>query len=135
MPPPMHLRAAEATSCKILTDWRNTRFRKRLVRTIICAGSHVPAEERWECAVTNFMPETIMTVSVKTLGIDRLNVDDRLALVEEIWASICVDAKAFPLTDMQRAELDRRVADDDAFPDDVIPWDEIKASARARLRR
>ena len=76
-----------------------------------------------------------MGVSVKTLGIDRLDVDARLALVEEIWASICVDAKSFPLTDAQRAELDRRVADDDAFPDDVVPWDEIKAAARARLGR
>jgi putative addiction module component (TIGR02574 family) len=76
-----------------------------------------------------------MGVSVKTLGIDRLNVDERLALVEEIWASICADAKAFPLTDGQRAELDRRVADDDAFPDDVVPWDEVKASVRLRLGR
>ena len=74
-----------------------------------------------------------MNVSVKTLGIDRLNVDERLALVEEIWATICADAKAFPLTDAQRAELDRRVADDDAFPADVVPWDEVKASVRARL--
>ena len=76
-----------------------------------------------------------MGVSVKTLGIDRLNVDERLALVEEIWATICADAKAFPLTDAQRAELDRRVADDDAFPGDVVPWDEVKASVRSRLGR
>jgi putative addiction module component (TIGR02574 family) len=76
-----------------------------------------------------------MGVSVKTLGIDRLNVDERLALVEEIWATICADAKAFPLSDAQRAELDRRVADDDAFPDDVVPWDEVKASVRSRLGR
>ena len=76
-----------------------------------------------------------MSVSVKTLGIDRPDVDARLALVEEIWASICADAKAFPLSDMQRAELDRRIADDDAFPDDVVPWDEIKAAARSRLGR
>ena len=76
-----------------------------------------------------------MGVSVKTLGIDRLNVDERLALVEEIWATICADAKTFPLTDAQRAELDRRVADDDAFPDDVVPWDEVKASVRSRLGR
>lgn len=76
-----------------------------------------------------------MAVSVKTLGIDRLNVDERLALVEEIWATICADAKAFPLSDAQRAELDRRVADDDAFPDDVMPWDEVKASVRSRLAR
>lgn len=76
-----------------------------------------------------------MGVSVKTLGIDQLDVEDRLALVEEIWATICADAKAFPLTDTQRAELDRRVADDDAFPDDVVPWDEIKAEVRSRLAR
>ena len=76
-----------------------------------------------------------MGVSVKTLGIDRLNVDERLALVEEIWATICADAKVFPLTDAQRAELDRRVADDDAFPGDVVPWDEVKASVRSRLGR
>lgn len=74
-----------------------------------------------------------MGATVKSLGIDRLNVDDRLALVEEIWATICADAKAFPLTDEQRAELDRRVADDDSFPEDVVPWDEVKASARARF--
>lgn len=76
-----------------------------------------------------------MTVSARSLGIDKLDVDDRLALVEEIWASIVADAKAFPLTPTQREELDRRVADDDAFPDDVIPWSEVKASVRARLGR
>ena len=76
-----------------------------------------------------------MTVSAKAFGIDRLNIDDRLALVEEIWASICADSASFPLTEAQRAELDRRVADDEAFPDDVIPWEDIKASLRARLAR
>jgi putative addiction module component (TIGR02574 family) len=76
-----------------------------------------------------------MAVSVKSLGIDRLNVDERLALVEEIWATICADVKTFPLSDAQRAELDRRVADDDAFPDDVVPWDEVKAYVRSRLGR
>lgn len=76
-----------------------------------------------------------MSVSIKALGIDRLDVSERLALVEEIWAIICADAKAFPFTDAQRAELDRRIADDDTFPDDVVPWDEIKAEVRSRLGR
>jgi len=67
------------------------------------------------------------------LGIDRLNIDERLALVEEIWATICADATAFPLTDEQRAELDRRVADDDSFPEEVAPWEAVKAAARSRL--
>lgn len=76
-----------------------------------------------------------MAVTAKSLGIDKLDVDDRLALVEEIWASVCADAERFPLSESQRAELDRRVADDDEFPDDVVPWDEVKASVRARLGR
>jgi putative addiction module component (TIGR02574 family) len=76
-----------------------------------------------------------MSVSAKALGIDRLNVDERLALVDEIWASICADAAIFPLTEAQRAELDRRLADDDAFPDDVVPWADVKASIRARLAK
>ena len=75
----------------------------------------------------------MMTATVKALGIDRLNVEDRLALVEEIWAGICADKHVFPLTDAQRAELDRRVADDVEFPDDVMPWDEVKSLVRARL--
>lgn len=76
-----------------------------------------------------------MAVTAKSLGIDKLDVDDRLALVEEIWASICADAARFPLSVSQRAELDRRVADDDEFPDDDVPLDEVKASVRARLDR
>ena len=76
-----------------------------------------------------------MAVTAKSLGIDKLDVNDRLALVEEIWASICADAEVFPLTQSQRAELDRRIADDDDFPDDVVPWDEVRASVRARLGR
>lgn len=76
-----------------------------------------------------------MSVTLKSLGIDRLGVEDRLALVEEIWASICADASGFPLTTAQRAELDRRVAEDDAFPNDVVPWNEVKAAVKARLGR
>ncbi len=76
-----------------------------------------------------------MTVTAKSLGIDKLDVNDRLALVEEIWASVCADAREFPLSQFQRAELDRRVADDDEFPDDIVSWEEVKASVRARLQR
>lgn len=82
-----------------------------------------------------FLKGDSMAISAKAFGIDQLNVDERLALVEEIWASICADSASFPLTEAQRAELDRRVTDDDTFPGNVIPWEEIKASMRARLAR
>lgn len=38
-----------------------------------------------------------------------LPVDQRIRLVEELWDSIAADQEALPLTDEQRAELDRRL--------------------------
>lgn len=74
-----------------------------------------------------------MNASVKSLGIDRLPVEERLALVEEIWDSIAADSGAVPLTETQRAELEKRIAEDDVNPDDVIPWEQVKAATLARL--
>ena len=73
-----------------------------------------------------------MSVSLKSLGIDRLSVADRLNLVEELWDSI---AAATPLTNAHRAELDRRLADHEANPDDVVSWEEVQSSITARLNR
>lgn len=58
-----------------------------------------------------------MSISLKSLGIERLTVAERLALVEELWDSI---ASATEIADVQCAELDRRVADHEANPDDVV---------------
>ena len=41
--------------------------------------------------------------------LSKLPVDERIKLVEELWDSIAFDQKALPLTDAQKAELDRRL--------------------------
>ena len=74
-----------------------------------------------------------MNASVKSLGIDQLPVEERLTLVEEIWDSIAADSGAVPLTDAQRVELEKRIAEDDAYPHDVTPWEQVKASTLSRL--
>ncbi len=38
-----------------------------------------------------------------------LSIDERLRLVEDIWDSIAADQGALPLTDEQKAELDKRL--------------------------
>jgi Putative addiction module component. len=48
--------------------------------------------------------------------------------------SIAADSAPAPLTDSQRAELQKRIEEDDAHPDDVMPWEQIKASTLARLK-
>ena len=76
-----------------------------------------------------------MGVSLKSLGIDRLSVEERLALLEELWDSIADSGADLPLTDAQRAELDRRLAEHEARPDEVVPWEDVKASIGGRLKR
>jgi putative addiction module component (TIGR02574 family) len=76
-----------------------------------------------------------MSVSLKSLGIDRLSVEDRLALVEELWDSIADSSADLPLTEAQRAELERRLAEHEANPDDVVSWEDIKTSIGGRLKR
>ena len=73
-----------------------------------------------------------MNISLKSLGVDRLSVAERLVLVEELWDSI---AASTPISDAQRTELDRRLADHKANPNDVVPWEEVKSSITARLTK
>jgi putative addiction module component (TIGR02574 family) len=74
-----------------------------------------------------------VSASIKSLGIDRLPIEQRLALVEEIWDSIAADSAAVPLTEAQRAELQNRIDDDDRHPDDIVPWEQVKAASLSRL--
>ena len=67
------------------------------------------------------------------LQLDRLSLLDRVTLVHELWDSIATSRQLMPLTEAQRAELARRVQDDEDFPDDVVPWDDIRAAAIERL--
>lgn len=76
-----------------------------------------------------------MAVSLKSLGIERLGIEERLTLVEEIWDSIAADSAAIPLTQAQRDELDRRIADHEANPNDVVSWEEVKTTLTERLKK
>jgi putative addiction module component (TIGR02574 family) len=73
-----------------------------------------------------------MPVTMKSLGIDRLPVDEQLALVREIWDGILATGARPPLSESQLQELRRRVAEDDADPDNLIPWEQVKAEVLKR---
>jgi putative addiction module component (TIGR02574 family) len=76
-----------------------------------------------------------MFPTVQSLGIDQLTRDERLVLVQEIWNTIAAEPHPPLLTETQRQELERRVAEDDASPDDAIPWDQVKAQTIARFNQ
>jgi putative addiction module component (TIGR02574 family) len=59
-----------------------------------------------------------------------LSIEDRILLVQAIWDGIAAE-QAYPdLTIKQKKELDRRIDDSDAIPDNVMTWEEIKASIK-----
>jgi putative addiction module component (TIGR02574 family) len=63
-----------------------------------------------------------------------LSVAQRIALAQALWDSIA-DQPRPPLSEAKRAELARRAAEDDARPDEVVPWEKAKADILARLGR
>ena len=52
-----------------------------------------------------------MPPTLQALGIDRLDIEDRIALAQAIWDSIPSQPEPPLLTEPQRLELERRLAD------------------------
>ena len=76
-----------------------------------------------------------MTAQLQSLGIDRMTITERLALLDAIWDSLSAEIEQSPLTPAQQAEVDRRLAAHAADPGAAVPWQEVEAKALARLRK
>jgi putative addiction module component (TIGR02574 family) len=63
----------------------------------------------------------------------QLSVDERLELVEALWETIADRDASLPLTAAQEAELDSRLTDHAANPEDVHSWEDVKAAAWSRI--
>jgi putative addiction module component (TIGR02574 family) len=76
-----------------------------------------------------------MAVNMADFGLDKLSVEERLALAQQLWDSIAEEVNRSPLTRAQQQEIDRRLAAHRANPQAAIPWEQVEAEARARLAR
>lgn len=63
----------------------------------------------------------------------QLSEAERIQLAQDLWDSIPADSEALSLTDEQRRELDRRLAEHQQDPSSAIPWEEVRARLRARF--
>jgi putative addiction module component (TIGR02574 family) len=72
-------------------------------------------------------------VNEPNIDIDRLDVEQRLRLIERLWESLSKDPAAIPLTPAQRAELDRRLDEVEQGDTRGIPWDEVLEGIRKRM--
>ena len=76
-----------------------------------------------------------MSITAKSLGIDKLDVADRLALMGELWDSVIADTENLPLSIELKSELDKRIEDAESSPDSGIPWEQVKMDTLARLKK
>ena len=61
-----------------------------------------------------------------------MSVPDRLKLAQDIWDSISGDPATVPVSDAERQEIERRLAEHERDPSSTIPWDEVKRQILGR---
>ena len=72
----------------------------------------------------------LYSMSDLTPELARLSPRQRLALIEALWESL--DDEDVPVTEAQRAELDRRIAGFEQDREQSISWDQLRAELRQR---
>ena len=68
------------------------------------------------------------------LDLEKLTREEKLQLIDEIWASLDNDPEAFPLSEAQRRELDRRLDEMDRGDVAGIPWEQVLKELQSRLK-
>jgi putative addiction module component (TIGR02574 family) len=71
-----------------------------------------------------------MDITTTLNQIVALDIQDRIRLVQGILDSIAAEQVDPDLTELQQWELDRRIDDYEANPDEVMTWAEVKASIK-----
>ena len=74
-----------------------------------------------------------MQTVTPSFSFENLSTEERIKLIGELWDSLDPDDAA-PITEELAAELDRRVAEADASPEEGVPWETVLKEARDRLR-
>ncbi|MCC5623779.1 addiction module protein [Nostoc sp. CHAB 5715] len=73
-----------------------------------------------------------MDITATLNEIATLSVVDRIRIVQAIWDTIAAKQVYPDLTDAQKQELDRRTCDYNSNPNNVLTWEEIKASIKGQ---
>ena len=67
------------------------------------------------------------------LDIAKLSVAERIQLAEDLWDSVSAETADVPLTEAQKAELDRRIADLERDPQAGESWEVVRSRIEKRL--
>lgn len=68
-----------------------------------------------------------MSATLQTLGIDKLTITERLAILDDLWENIAAEPDQIPLLESQRDDLQRRLNAIDADPERGSSWEDVKS--------
>lgn len=63
----------------------------------------------------------------------KMSIPERIQLAEDLWDSVAAESEALPLTDAQKMEIERRLAEHDRDPESAISWEEVRRQLRQRF--
>ena len=66
-------------------------------------------------------------------NIKKLSIAERILIVEDIWDSIISSEEDFPITDVQKIELDSRLEAYYKNPKEGKSWEEVKDNIKSQL--
>jgi putative addiction module component (TIGR02574 family) len=86
---------------------------------------------------TSFDHDPDMNKATLLKRLMQLTPTERLDIAEQLWDSVhppgsIRPGEEFVLTDEQKAELDRRIAEHERDPSSAIPWEVVRARLRAK---
>ena len=67
------------------------------------------------------------------IDIEKLDTDQRLELIEELWESLRVNPEGIPVSDEQKKELDRRLDRLESDEAPGIPREAVRERIQGRL--
>ena len=73
------------------------------------------------------------TLAMNAFSIDRLSLDERLRLLEELWDSLLPSIETMDIPQSHKDELERRIAAHEADPEAGSTWEEVRERLRLRL--
>ena len=75
-----------------------------------------------------------MAITLESLGLDRMSLEEKLEVLGRLWNEVIASAPPGRLlSEAQREELRRRLADTQAHPEDSVAWEDVLAATLKRL--
>jgi putative addiction module component (TIGR02574 family) len=72
-----------------------------------------------------------MSANARELGLDKLPTEDKVALINELWADVVAEERSHPIPAELAKLLDERVAEYEANPDQLHTIEQVVETLRA----